>query len=66
MQILSQGQWYELFEHVHELRCDFPHGTKCKLRPAKEFLTVTLHNWGVCLLLIIFSNSWINADRTRL
>ena len=30
MQIVSQGQWIKLYKHVHVLRCNPPHDTRCK------------------------------------
>ena len=30
MQIVSHRQWNKLYEHVHVLRYDFPHDTRCK------------------------------------
>ena len=40
LQIVSQGQWNKLYEHVHVLRCN-PLMIQ-DVNPAKEFLTVKL------------------------
>ena len=63
MQIVSHGQQNKLYKHVHVLRCN-PLVIQ-DVNPAKEYLTVKLNDYRVCLLPIIIGNSQISFNVTN-